>query len=694
MSQTSSGSSQPDRPIRDRAKELLRTDAKNLPDVSTADLQSLLEELQVYQSELDSQNQNLREMQLQLADSRDRYSDLFEFAPVGYVTLDLQGHILEANLIISDMLGVPRKELLGKRFSAFVEDNSQDAFYHHKRDSFRGQCTQSCEIELRRDNGSQLSVRLESIASGAGEARQLRMALIDITDRLSAEHALRESENKYRTLFESLDEGFCIIELIFDDADEWAIDYRFLETNPAFATQTGIDNAVGRRMRDIAPDHESHWFEIYGRVAKTGESVRFRRPASSLERYYDVFCFRIGEPAQRRVAILFEDISEQLEGEDKLRQLTTELSEASRQKDQFLAMLAHELRNPLAPLRSGLDILAMDSGKHRDTVSIMQQQLDHLVRLVDDLLDVSRIVRGRIELRKEPVELSTILKRASDAIKPLVDDRQQAFIKSLPEQAVWLDADPVRLVQVVENLLNNASKYTDARGRIELSAELRDGHAIVSVSDTGIGIEPDFQPYVFQIFTQCSPSLERAQGGLGIGLTLVERLVELHSGVVSVESEGTGRGTTFTVRIPVIEGPEEVDLPEELPQPDCNHRILIVDDNSGAVFLLSKLLKKLGDHDVQNAFDGPSAVELIKRFRPEIVFLDIGLPGMDGFQVARTIRQDRDFDSILLVALTGYGQEGDKLKSQAAGFDEHLVKPPSLKQIKQILQHVKLPSKV
>ncbi len=370
--------------------------------------------------------------------------------------------------------------------------------------------------------------------------------------------------------------------------------------------------------------------------------------------------------------------------------LYQQVREADRRKDEFLAMLAHELRNPLAPIRSGLDLLAMESGGHREIVELMQDQVEHVVRLVDDLLDVSRIMRGKVELRKESVPLADLVKRSVNAVQSTVDSRQQQLTVHLESDSMYLNADPVRIVQVLQNLLTNASKYMDAGGKIELTVERRNEMAVITVRDTGVGIEEELLPQVFDLFTQSSRSLDRAQGGLGIGLTLVQRLVEMHGGTVSAHSDGLGHGSTFVVCLPLANAVDQPSaaLPEDAQVPP--HRICVVDDNRSAAWLLKALLMKVGEHEVETAADGATLLAKIHDFKPQVVFLDIGLPGMDGHQVAREIRRQAEFDDVLLVALTGYGQEEDRRNSRAAGFDLHLVKPPSVAQIKSVFSHPKL----
>ncbi|MEX0702547.1 MAG: ATP-binding protein [Planctomycetales bacterium] len=382
----------------------------------------------------------------------------------------------------------------------------------------------------------------------------------------------------------------------------------------------------------------------------------------------------VAEDLARRATIAIENA-----------RLYQEVREAGRRKDEFLAMLAHELRNPLAPIRSGLDILGMEPNGQQETVELMQQQVEHLVRLVDDLLDVSRIMRGKVELRRQPTRIATIVQRAAEAVQWSIESQEQELTLDIPDDTIVVDADPVRLVQVIENLLNNASKYTDRGGHISVSAERRGGTVAVRVRDDGIGIDPELLPRIFDLFTQSTRSLDRAQGGLGIGLTLVRSLVEGHGGHVAAHSAGAGTGSEFVVTLPISDA---VPLPEGAapgPRSTATRRVLVVDDNVGAVRMLSLLLQRLGEHEVETAHDGPTALRKLAEFRPEIVLLDIGLPGMDGYEVAARVRGNPEFDDVLLVALTGYGQDEDRRKSRRVGFDEHLVKPPALDQIAQIL---------
>jgi len=380
----------------------------------------------------------------------------------------------------------------------------------------------------------------------------------------------------------------------------------------------------------------------------------------------------------------------------RLKEVEIQLRDADRRKDEFLATLAHELRNPLAPIRNSLEILKLprlDPQMVDETRAVMERQVQHLVRLVDDLLDVSRVMRGKIELRREPVEPASIIARAVETAKPLIELQAHRLELAVADESLLMDADPVRLAQVVGNLLTNAAKYTEAGGLIRLTAERSGEHAVITVEDTGIGIDADTLPHVFELFVQAENAVTRAQGGLGIGLTLVKNLVELHGGMIEAESPGLGKGSRFTVRLPLLpaatgrpERPREARRPAETPR--SGFRLLVVDDNVDAAITLAMLLQLKG-HEVRVAHDGKTALEAAAPFRPDMVFLDLGMPEMDGYETARRLRATPGLEQTVLAALTGWGQEEDRRKTAAAGFDHHLVKPPEPNLIDDLLAELK-----
>jgi PAS domain S-box-containing protein len=439
-----------------------------------------------------------------------------------------------------------------------------------------------------------------------------------------------------------------------DDLDKAAADVqRALETGKYFT-----------EFRVVWPDGSVHWLEARAKV------------------FHD----EQGKPL--RIVGVNMDVTERKRFEEALK-------DTDRRKDQFLATLAHKLRNPLAPLRNGLELMKLAGGDEAmvgRTREMMERQLGHMVRLVDDLLDLSRVSRGRIELRRERIELTKIVRQAVETSRPLIEQAGQDFTFTLAPQPIVVDADVTRLAQVFSNLLNNAAKYTPRDGRINLAVERQGSDAIVSVRDSGAGIPPELLPKVFEMFAQVDRSLQRANSGLGIGLSLVKALVEMHGGSVEARSDGPGEGSEFVVRLPVLLAPTDA----HGPQPNAasttvtpRRRILVVDDNRDTAISLATVLNILG-HRTQVAFDGLEALEAARDFQPDVVLLDIGMPKLNGHDTARRLRQEPWGREIVLVAVTGWGQDDDRQRSQESGFSFHLVKPVDPAALEQILAEMPL----
>ena len=458
--------------------------------------------------------------------------------------------------------------------------------------------------------------------------------------------------------------------------------------------------ANAAKLENLKTPHPYNWLiqdreHLMTRALMTGESVTGQEMqiirGDGTEATLSASSAPIRDPEGRIIAaiLVLEDITDRKKGEETLRKLNEQLAAADQRKDEFLAMLAHELRNPLAPIRNAVQVLRIVGT--RDTViqrqhGIIDRQVTHMARLLGDLLDVSRITRGKIELNRIPLHLSDAILHAIEISTPVIEARQHRLHLTPPPDGLRVEADVDRLAQVIGNLLTNAAKYTEEGGQIWLEAGREGNEAVVRVRDTGLGVESEMLPHMFDLFTQADHSVARSQGGLGIGLTLVKKLVELHGGRVEAHSEGLGKGSEFIVRLPALADEVQAGKPEvpEAIVETSPRRILVVDDIPDSAMSLSELLELWG-HDVRAAYDGVGALETARAFLPEIVLLDIGMPGMDGYEVARHLREEANGNVLILVALTGYGQESDRQMTRDAGFDHHLVKPVDMNDLRKLL---------
>jgi PAS domain S-box-containing protein len=517
--------------------------------------------------------------------------------------------------------------------------------------------------------------RVEGLEAGADEyltkpfsARELlaRVGGTLALARVRREAMRREEELKAETtsVLESITEAFLALDR----------DFRFTYVNAEAERINGMPRAeiLGKTFWEVFPAAlGTHLETEFHRTMTERIPVKFENFYQPWERWFEVDVY----PTKTEgLAVYYRDIT------DRKRTLEA-LQEADRRKDEFLATLAHELRNPLAPIRNGLQVLRLAKDQPRveeQARGMIERQVQQMVRLIDDLLDLSRISRGKFELRRERVALAMVLQNAMETSRPLIEQSGHELTLSLPPEPVFVDADVTRLAQVFANLLNNAAKYTERGGEIRLAVEPRDGEVVVRVRDTGVGIPAAMLPQVFEMFTQVDRSLERSQGGLGIGLSIVKRLVEMHGGTVEARSEGHGRGTELVVRLPVLapaaEAPRPLGDGEEPAAAPVRRRVLVTDDNEDSAASLAMMLEFMGN-EVRTAHDGVEAVETAAAFRPDVILLDIGMPRMNGYDACREIRQQPWSGGIAIVALTGWGQDEDKRRSREAGFDHHLVKP-------------------
>lgn len=511
----------------------------------------------------------------------------------------------------------------------------------------------------------------------------------DISERKATEKALRDSEGKLKILADTIPQ---MAWMARSDGSIFWYNRRWYEYSGTTLEQMEGWGWQSLHDPEMLPKVQERWMKSIA----SGEPFEMVFPIKGSDQTFRPFLTRVNPFRDENGHILYwlgtnTDISD-------IKRMEEALRDADRRKDEFLATLAHELRNPLAPIHNSLQILKLPKVKEatfRQVTEMMERQVHHLVRLVDDLLDVSRVTRGKIEMRKEAVDLTTVIARAVETIQPLIAVHKHRLNISIPDDPFLLHADPVRLCQAVANLLTNAVKYTEPGGNIWLSAVQEFDHVVLTVRDSGIGISPEMLPHVFDLFFQVDHTTTKTQGGLGIGLTLVKNLIELHGGTVEAFSSGTGQGCEFVVRLPLMHGESRQSqvvgngtLQDPPPGPQ-NLRLLIVDDNRDAAISMAMLLRLRG-YEVQVAHSGSAAFEVLETYLPDAVFLDIGMPGMDGFEAARRLRQQPRLKNLLLIALTGWGQQEDRRRTAEAGFDHHLVKPPKLESVEHVLAQLKM----
>jgi PAS domain S-box-containing protein len=604
-------------------------------------------------------------------------ASIVESSDDAIISKSLKGVIQSWNAAAERLFGYTAAEAIGRHISLVIPPErlaEEDQIIASLK---AGRRVDHFETERVRSDGRRILVSLtvSPVKDDNGTVIGASKIVRDITQRKLAE----SERQKFVTLVENSTDfiGICDMNAV-----------------PIFVNRAGLQAVGLDSLEEARAVHVREFFfpedqsrvmdEFFPQVLENGHGeidVRFRHFKTGEARWMAYKVLTLADDTGKPVAIatVSQDVTERRRLEDNLRKLAADLSEGDRRKNEFLATLAHELRNPLAPLSNMLEVLKRGGAQDESTrrgFDTMERQLEQLVRLVDDLLDLNRITHNRIELRPRLLELSSVIHQAVQASQPLAEAAGHQIDVISPADPIYLNADPVRLTQVFGNLLNNSCKYTMPGGRIRIVSERNGDEAVVTVEDTGIGIPPDKLQSIFDMFTQVDRSLAQSQGGLGIGLTLVKRLVELHGGTAVARSAGEGQGSKFIVRLPIAidVGDAVAPAPAAVRDATLARRILIVDDNEDSAESLALLLGIMG-HETHTALDGAAAFEAAERLRPEVVLLDIGLPILSGHEVCRRVREQSWGRGMLLIALTGWGQDEDRRRSEEAGFDGHLVKP-------------------
>ncbi|BAY90590.1 MULTISPECIES: PAS domain-containing hybrid sensor histidine kinase/response regulator [unclassified Tolypothrix] len=615
---------------------------------------------------------------------------IYQSAPIGLNVLDADLRFVRINQRLAEINGFSTEEHIGRTIRELLPNIADTA------EALLLPIFETGEpllnVEIRGETPAQPGVArvwLESFLPLKDGERIIGINTVceEITDRKQVEEALRSSEERYRTLFETMEDGFCVVEVLFDE-NNTPIDYRFLEINPAFERETGLQQAIGKTASQLLPNLEKFWFETYGRVALTGEPVRFENGSDVMNRWFEVYAFPIEGTENHKVAILFKNISDRkaIEAQkEKLlqqEQAAREAAErANRTKDEFLAILSHELRTPLNPILGWAKILQspkITPEKLQQGLSTIERNAKQQVQLIDDLLDISRIIRGKLSLSFAAINLSEPIAAALETVSLAAEAKAIQLEVLLDSTVGCVKGDASRLQQVVWNLLSNAIKFTPTGGQVTVQLTRVERYAQIQVSDTGNGIKPEFLPHVFELFQQQDSSTTRTFGGLGLGLAIARQVVEAHGGTIAVASAGEGQGATFTVQLPLI-SVSNLNLPDFCKNPTLNlkdRRVIVVDDEADSLELVKVVLEEEGAF-VEVVSSASNALPVLAQASFDLLISDIGMPEMDGYNFIRQIRAlpprfNRDIPAI---ALTAYAGEENQRKILAAGFQAHLAKP-------------------
>jgi PAS domain S-box-containing protein len=642
-----------------------------------------------------------QEVHRRAEEERQRLHAILEQLPAGVMIADAQGRIAYANPASREIFGGPIPQLDGpgsydRTFSVWDEQGRAltSAEYPLLR-GLRGETLRAVSFEFRRPDGSRACVQVNAgpLRDAAGKITGAVTSWYEVTElRRAQEERERERQRLHLTFLQAP------VALAIYHGPQHVCEI----ANPRYEDMVGRAGFAGKPVREIfselPADHSV--FASLDRAYALGETqtitemhIPIRGPGDSAPAdhwfNYVLQPLRGPEGSVMGSMVVATDVTEQVQARQKVDALRAAAEAANRAKDEFLAVLGHELRNPLAPMVTALQLLrarGLDGGERER--ALIERQVQHLMRLVDDLLDVARVTRGNVELRRRPVEVQALVQGAVELASPLLEGRAHHLDVEV-ERDLGVEGDPARLQQILGNLLTNAAKYTDRGGHIAVRATREGPWARIEVSDDGMGIAADLLPRVFDLFVQGPREMHRVQGGLGLGLAIVHSLTAMHGGTVAARSDGPGRGSTFTVRLPALSAgiPRAQGRPPPRPEAGPPRRVLLVDDNEDAALLLADALRGLG-HEVETAYDGPAALRVAPAFAPEIALLDLGLPVMDGFELARRLKVLPGLSRVRLVAVTGYGQAADRERTREAGFDLHLVKPVDLDDVTSMIREL------
>ena len=667
--------------------------------MSAETTRQMLFELRVHQIELEMQNEELRESQLALDIVRTRYFDLYDLAPVGYCTTNENGLITQANLTAASLLGINRNVLIKQVLTRFIHKEDEDIYYLHRKKLLKSGAPQACELRMIKPDGTQVWVHLScTVAEDVEGALEVRAVLTDITERKDADNALRESGYRYINLVNSIDEGFCLIDVIFDEQGK-AVDYRFLEVNPSFEKQSGLKQATGKRIRELAPNLETHWYEIYGEVALTGQPIRFvQKVKEGVGRWFDVHAFRLGGPESRTVAILFDDITSRKNAEQKLEEAQIAADKANLAKSDFLSSMSHELRTPLNAILGFAQLL--ESGTPPPSL-VQKQNLDHILQagwyllaLINEILDLAVIESGKLSLSMKAVSLAEVLLECKGMIDPQAQTRGIVVTYPRFDTPYFVHADRIRVKQVLINLLSNAIKYNKAGGAVVVSCtETTPGRIHISVQDTGDGLTPDQLAQLFQPFNRLGKETG-SEEGTGIGLVVSKRIVELMQGAIGVESI-VGKGSVFWIELNLVVDSQTVLTPPPKPGPmralaqDLAYMrlcsVLYIEDNPGNLTLVEDILARRTDIRLLSAANGERGMALARSFLPDVILMDVALPDISGVGALKILAEDPVTAHIPVVALSANALPRDIENGLNAGFFRYLTKPIKVNELMDTL---------